>query len=119
MMVDGDQVLTSGNGPDWNFILSQGFEDRLRTHWNQMLWSAFKQYIPTKGRLLEIGCGSGKISVQASQELDAKAVGVDINGKAIEYARGLAVFAGVVLDCFVASGLGLEVVGCAWGEKST
>lgn len=102
-----ERFTESAGGPDWGFLYEVDFNEKLQSHWNQMLWRAFKQFIPEGCKLLEIGCGSGKIAVQAARELGADAFGVDVDSQAIEYARRLANFVGVRTHFFPGSGFAL------------
>ncbi len=53
---------------------------------------------PERGRLLELGCGDGCLSVQLARDLPYAVSGIDIVPQAIELARERAWAAGVALD---------------------
>ena len=91
-------------GPNWEYLANASFQEKWNSHWSRMLWQAFGRYIPEETSILEIGCGTGKISVQAVKYLGAKAVGIDVNYRLLEYARGLAGFVGVPATFLLGSG---------------
>jgi SAM-dependent methyltransferase len=90
--------------PNWSFLCSTGFDERLQGHWNQMLWRAFAPFIPGGAKTLEIGCGTGKITAQAAKYRSSQAVGIDVLPQSIEYARSLADYLEVTADFFLGSG---------------
>ncbi len=94
-------------GPDWSFLLAADLEHKLHSHWSRMVWRAFEKFIPQGCRLLEIGCGSGKLCVQAGRYREAGAFGVDVDRRAVDYAGRLADFVGVPRRFCVTSGFAL------------
>jgi SAM-dependent methyltransferase len=92
----------SGETIDWSYLVDGvSFAELIEHHWSRMVWSCFKKYIPPKGRVLEIGCGSGKIVAQASRQLQTRGVGLDIRLDGLRYARGLSKYLGVDTCSFV------------------
>jgi SAM-dependent methyltransferase len=94
----------SGLTPDWSFLCSSGFDEKLQGHWNQMLWHGFAQFIPQGAKTLEIGCGTGKITAQAAKYRSSQAVGIDVLPQSIDYARGLADYMEVTVEFVLGSG---------------
>ena len=96
--------LARSQGPDWDYLATASFSDKWDSHWSNMLWRAFRRHIPDGASILEIGCGTGKISAKAVKHLGATAVGIDVNQRLLEYARGLARFVGVSATFLPGSG---------------
>jgi len=90
--------------PDWSFLCSSGFDEKLQGHWSQMLWRAFAPFIPEGAETLEIGCGTGKITAQAAKCRSSRAVGIDVLPQSVEYARSLANHMEVTANFVLASG---------------
>ena len=104
------QTQQDTDGPDWSFLQNASYQDKIEGHWGQIVWKAFGSFIPIGARLLEVGCGSGKIAVQSGRLLEARVFGIDVSPQAIEYARGLAAYQGVSAGFAVASGFALPFV---------
>jgi len=104
--LDG-QPAQNNPGPDWSFLQGQDYAGRLDGHWNRVLWRAFGRFMPVGCRLLEVGCGSGKICVQASRDLAAEVLGVDVTTPAVAYARGVAGHVNTAATFLPASGFAL------------
>lgn len=92
------------SGPNWDFLSDSDFATKLNSHWARMVCRAFCKYIPSGSKLLEIGCGSGKITVTAAALLQTESWGIDVNHKSIAYANKLAAYVGVPAHFMVGSG---------------
>jgi SAM-dependent methyltransferase len=93
---------------DWQHLFTVDPEAILEEHWSKMVWQCFAKYIPRKGRVVEIGCGTGRIVVQAGKHLSVWGVGIDVNQDALDYARRLSAYLGDEQGYFVqASGFDL------------
>jgi 2-polyprenyl-3-methyl-5-hydroxy-6-metoxy-1,4-benzoquinol methylase len=90
--------------PNWDFLSESDFQSKITSHWGRMVCRAFCRYIPAHSKVLEIGCGSGKITVAAAKHLGADAWGIDINHKSVAYAGKLADYAGTHAEFLVGSG---------------
>lgn len=103
---DGE-VIGNAGGPDWDFLFTADFEEKLQSHWSQMVWRAFGEFILPDSKILEVGCGSGKIIVQAARDRGSAAFGIDVSRPGIAYAQALTDFAGVSSTLAIASGFTL------------
>jgi SAM-dependent methyltransferase len=92
---------------DWSGLLASDPGTILERHWSRMCWQSFARYIPKNGRALEIGCGTGRLINQATKHLGVHGVGLDINLKALEYARTLGHVLGI--GCTLIQGSGFQV----------
>lgn len=64
----------------------------LKIRWMTCPFPKISQFVPKKGRILEIGCGHGLFSLYLAREASArKVVGVDIDPKKITWAKRAAV----------------------------
>jgi len=104
---DGHPKDAEDTAIDWDFLLNEDPQNLLNGHWSQMVWRCFSKYIPDKGRILEVGCGTGRITVQAVRDGQVDAVGIDISSSSLRYARGLAASVGVRCQFIQASGFQL------------
>lgn len=80
---------------NWFFDYADDPAARLRTHWTRAMWRSFRPFVPVGGRVLEIGCGSGRLIVLAARDCAAQGVGLDITIEATRYTQQVAEAAGV------------------------
>lgn len=87
--------MTVNKSVDWNILYKQDPLEKIKADWVRRVWKGFKEFIPEKSKVLEIGCGTGKFVAFAAKELDCNAVGIDINSNSGKYAAYLAEKIGV------------------------
>jgi len=75
---------------DWSLLYKEEPLEKIQADWVRRVWNGFKEFIPPRARLLEIGCGTGKFVVLAAKELDCAGVGIDIDPDSSRYASYLA-----------------------------
>ena len=100
------ETATAGN-INWQFDYADDPLTRLQTHWTASLWRSFGAFVPNGCRLLEIGCGSGRLTVLAARDRAAQCVGLDITVAATRYTRRVAEAVGVAPGVVRGDGLRL------------
>jgi 2-polyprenyl-3-methyl-5-hydroxy-6-metoxy-1,4-benzoquinol methylase len=100
------ETATAGN-INWQFDYADDPLARLQTHWTRSMWQSFRAHVPNGARVLEIGCGSGRLTVLAARDCAAHCVGLDITVDATRYARLVARAAGVEAGIVRGDGLRL------------
>lgn len=79
-----------GEHIDWQAVENTSSDVLLDHHYSRMSWGCWSKYIPQNSSVLEIGCGTGRVIVQAGAYKQARGVGLDISPSALRAARNLA-----------------------------
>jgi len=90
---------------DWSFLYRSEPSDRWTSHFTLMVWKAFRPFIKTGSRLLEIGCGPAAIVSRSVLELGCAGVASDIDPAALQYAGLLAEKVGARVQRVLGDGL--------------
>lgn len=92
---------------DWGYLYQIDPSERLNQHFTQMVWRAFRQFIPPGASVLEIGCGPASLVSLSVKELDCMGVASDIDPDALRYARWLARALGISVATVLGNGFHL------------
>jgi SAM-dependent methyltransferase len=103
-----DDSEESGETIDWNYLYDTPPQEIFNQHFANMDWNCFSKYIPTKSKVLEIGCGTGNLLTRTCNYLDGWGIGVDISSNSLSYARRLADFLGKA-PCYFIRGSGFSL----------
>lgn len=92
---------------DWSHFLDESLEAKLNSSWARASWRIFSKFIAPNSTILEVGCGSGRLSARAARLLEAKVVAMDISADQLRYARNLCMAIGT--SCSLTQASGFEI----------
>jgi SAM-dependent methyltransferase len=97
-----------GEQINWSYLRATSVEETVHHPWSRMSWACWGKYVPWDSRVLEIGCGTGRVIAQSCKQRRAWGVGLDLDPAGLYYARELSRYVGGK-DCHFVRGDGFSV----------